>query len=54
MGQSQPAPTWADLIDKAWDGRPNPAEKVQQPADPEDFARTLAFVAYVIDESQSH
>jgi predicted nucleotidyltransferase len=46
-------PTWRDLIDRAWDGRPDPARKVKQPADPKDFARTLEFVAYVMNESQS-
>jgi predicted nucleotidyltransferase len=37
-------PAWGDLIDRAWDCRPNPAVSVRQPADPADFERTLAFV----------
>jgi len=41
-------PSWAGLIDRAWDGRPNPAFSVRQPADPEEFERTLEFVRYVI------
>lgn len=41
-------PSWADLIDRAWDGRPNPAISVRQPADPDDFAATLKFVEVVL------
>ena len=39
---------WSDLIDRAWDGRPNPAVSVRQPADPADLSRTLAFVREVM------
>jgi len=45
------APSWSALINRAWDGRPNPAFSVRQPADPEDFENTLQFVKYVINES---
>lgn len=45
-------PSWKDLIDGSWDGRPDPATKVRQPADPEDFERTLKFVQYIMDESR--
>lgn len=41
-------PSWSALIDRAWDGRPNPALSVRQPADPEDFKSTLKFVRHVI------
>jgi hypothetical protein len=41
------SPEWRDLIDRAWEGRPDPASKVIEPADPFDFQRTLAFVEYV-------
>ena len=44
-------PSWSNLIDGAWDGRPDPAKKVQQPADVEDFENTLRFVEYVMNES---
>jgi len=44
-------PKWSDLIDGAWDGRPNPAKSVVEPPDPTDFARTLEFVEYVVRES---
>ena len=47
-------PAWSDLIDRTWAGRPDPARKVREPADPEDFARTLRFVAYVMDESNRY
>jgi Domain of unknown function (DUF4111) len=43
--------SWSELIDRAWDGRPNPALSVRQPADPKDFENTLKFVRYVIRES---
>jgi hypothetical protein len=47
LGQS-----WAGLIDRAWLTRPNPAVSFRQPPDPEDFARTLEFVRYVISEAK--
>jgi hypothetical protein len=45
-------PAWSDLIDGSWDGRPDPAKKVREPANPEDFKRTLEFVQHVMDESR--
>jgi hypothetical protein len=45
-------PSWSELIDRAWDGRPNPALSVRQPADPKDFANTLKFIQSVIIESK--
>lgn len=45
-------PSWADLIDGTWSTRPDPARSVRQPADPEDFARTLKFIRYCIAESE--
>jgi len=42
---------WAGLIDRAWDGRPNPAVSVRQPADLADFRNTLEFVKYIINAS---
>ncbi len=47
-------PSWSELIDTAWDGRPDPAQKVRQPADPEDFEKTLRFVEYVMNESRRY
>jgi hypothetical protein len=44
--------SWSDLIDGAWEGRPDPARKIKQPADHEDFEKTLRFVEYVIDQSR--
>jgi len=44
--------SWSDLIDGTWAGRPDPAHQVQQPADAQDFARTLEFVKYVMKESR--
>jgi predicted nucleotidyltransferase len=45
-------PSWSDLIDRSWAGRPNPAVSVRQPADPHDYARTLEFVRYVMEKSK--
>jgi len=42
-------PSWPGLIDRAWACRPDPARSVRQPADPADYASTLAFVQYAID-----
>ena len=39
-------PPWQGLIDRAWNGRPNPALSVRQQADPEDFKATLEFIHY--------
>ena len=44
-------PSWTGLIDRAWTTRPDPAVSVRQPADPDDFSSTLAFVQYIIEES---
>jgi predicted nucleotidyltransferase len=45
-------PVWVDLIDRSWAGRPNPAVSVRQPADPDDYARTLEFVRHVMEKSK--
>ena len=47
-------PAWSDLIERAWEGRPDPARSVRQPADPEDFKRTLQFIQYIIDASTQY
>lgn len=47
-------PKWSPLIDRAWGGRPNPAESVRQSADPVDFDETLRFVRFIIDESDRY
>jgi len=44
--------SWTDLIDRAWDGRPDPARSVVEPPDPVDFQRTLEFVEYVTGEAR--
>jgi len=44
-------PSWAGLIDRAWDGRPDPAARVREPADPQDLQQTLEFVRYILNES---
>jgi hypothetical protein len=40
--------SWSGLIDRSWGGRPDPARSVRQPADAEEFARTLALVRHVM------
>ncbi len=42
-------PSWSALIDRAWDGRPDPYASVRRPPDPKDFEETLRFVSYIID-----
>jgi predicted nucleotidyltransferase len=44
-------PSWSELIDNAWDCRPDPAKKVQESADLNAFEKTLRFVEYVMYES---
>lgn len=41
-------PAWADLIDRAWDGRPRPEISSRQIADPADLASTLEFIRYIM------
>jgi predicted nucleotidyltransferase len=38
--------SWVDLIDRAWNGRPDAAWSVRQPPDEDDFVRTLEFVRF--------
>lgn len=45
-------PKWIDLIDSAWETRPDPARQVRTRPDPEAYQRTLGFVAYVMEESE--
>ncbi len=39
-------PSWKGLIDRSWNGRPNPAVSSRQHADPQDFKDTLEFIKY--------
>lgn len=45
-------PSWRGLIERTWAARPNPEMTIHQPADAEDFERTLEFVRYVIEVSK--
>jgi hypothetical protein len=45
-------PEWHGLIDRAWTCRPDPEASSRTPADPEDFAATLAFVRFAIEQSR--
>ncbi len=47
-------PAWHGLIDRTWAGRPNPALSVRQRANPADFAATLEFVRYVMEEGAAY
>ena len=42
-------PSWRGLIERSWHTRPG--STIHQPADPADYAATLDFVRYTIDES---
>jgi len=39
-------PSWKGLIDRAWNGRPDPAVSSRKLADPKDFKDTLEFIHY--------
>jgi predicted nucleotidyltransferase len=45
-------PSWHDLIDRAWAGRPNPAVSSREPANPGDLARTLEFIRVILKLAQ--
>jgi predicted nucleotidyltransferase len=47
-------PSWSDLIDRAWAGRPNPAVSSREPANPADLARTLELIEVVLKLAQDH
>ena len=44
--------SWSGLIDRTWDARPKPEITSRQPADPADFASTMVFIRYMIEESK--
>jgi len=44
---------WVDLIEDALSARPNQYEKCHQPSDPEQAARTKAFIRYALKEAQA-
>lgn len=46
-------PAWHGLIDRAWDGRPDPATSVRTPADPQDLERTRAFIEEILDRADA-
>ena len=45
---------WAGLIERAWGERQDQYAKVHLPADPDEVARTRAFVAYALEQSKEH
>lgn len=46
-------PSWRGLIDSAWECRPDPARKVREPADPQGYASTLAFLEYILNVARA-
>lgn len=46
--KSQLDPSWAGLIDRAWDTRPGPEISSRTPADPQDLQLTVKFVQHVL------
>ena len=46
--QANLEPHWNDLIERAWQDRPNPSLKSRQQANPEDAENTLEFVKYAL------
>jgi hypothetical protein len=47
-------PAWSALIDRSWNGRPNPAVSVREPPDAADFESTLRFVRFIVQESERY
>lgn len=47
-------PAWRGLIDRSWKRRGEPFVTVRQPADPDDYQHTLAFVRYIIDQARQY
>lgn len=46
-------PSWQGLIDRAWNGRPDPAVSSRQGADPTDFKATLEFIHYCRNQAKT-
>lgn len=44
---------WHGLIQRAWHNRPNPSQKVRQPANPQELERTFSFIHYALEISQT-
>ncbi len=45
---------WADLIQRAWDKRPNPSLKVRTPAEINEVKSTLDFINYALKLGQAY
>ncbi len=45
---------WTDLIQRAWDERPNPSWKVRQPVEPGEAQNTIEFIRFALESGQSH
>jgi len=52
--RSELDPAWVDLIDSAWECRPDPAMQAREPADSQAFERTLRFVEYIIEQGRQY
>lgn len=46
--------SWHGLIDRSWNGRPDPAVSSQEPPDDAEFGRTLQFVRFVMGEARCY
>jgi predicted nucleotidyltransferase len=51
-GQGALDPQWRDLLQRAWDERPNPTLKIRTPADPAEVERTIAFLRYALSYAE--
>ena len=45
--------SWKGLIDRAWNGRPDPEVSSRQRADPKDFKATLEFIHYCREKANT-
>lgn len=52
-GQQALDPQWSDLLQRAWEERPNPSLKIRTAADPAEVERTLAFLRYALSYAES-
>lgn len=41
-------PRWSELIDRAWEARPNPAVRVKEPANPAEFEATMQLLKVIL------
>jgi hypothetical protein len=46
-------PPWSGLIDRAWEGRPQPAVNVKEPANPAEFEATIQLLNVILRKARA-